>query len=260
MIWINPRGPGGAACRRPAVRGRRHALAGAVAAGLAAAGCSGPDLDLRPEIGLAQEDQAYAPAALDHAVRSFVGDGGSLLGGAGSGGAGGGGGLLDGTVAYTTRSSWETTLGLVAQRPLSPGWQVEGRLRTGQGRGRHFLPAGAGVFKDPIDIVADTRFAEAEAVLVRRIGQSLLPGDLSVAAGVGTRYVDSRLRIDSALLALDTRYRQRLDYATLGTRYHVPVMRGRAALALFAEGRSHGDDTALLRGGAALSMALPRGR
>lgn len=207
-----------------------------------------------------QEDQGYARAAVDHAVDSFLGDWAVRPGGGAGGGPGGGGS----TPTYRTDRSFETTVGIRARRQLGARWRLEGVLRGGRGHGRHFLPEGAGIFKDPITIAADTRFAEAEAMITHRFGPGVLPdalpGSVSVSAGLGVRQVYSRMRINSALLAVDTRHSQRLEFGKLGARYHVPLARGTGELALFAEARSHSGDSGSLRTGAQLILSLSRSR
>lgn len=221
-------------------------------------GCTGGNL--HPEITVMQEDQGYAPAAIDHAVDSFLGDWRARAGSGAGGGFGGGGS----TPAYRTQRSLETAFGIRARQQLDPRWQLEGVIRGGRGQGRHFLPHGAGIFKDPITIAADTRFAEAEAAITHRLGPGFLPeavpGSVSVSAGLGVRQVHSRMRINSALLAIDASLRQRLEFAKLSAQYHLPLVRGAGELALFAEARGHGRDSGTLRGGARLILSLSRPR
>ncbi len=258
MIWINVRFSlrvTASAASRGANRWPVRAIM-LLFVGVGLGGCA--QVSLHPEVTLAQEDPGYAPAAVDHAVDSFLGDWG-----AGGGGAAGGGiGSVGGTPDYRTEKSLETTIGLRVRRRLDPGWELEGAIRGGRGQGRHALPGGAGVFKDPISIAAETGFAEAEAMITRRLGPGVLPealpGSLSLSAGLGVRQVSSRMRIDSALLAIDTSHRQRLEFGTLGARYEVPFARGGGTLALFFEARGHGRDSGLLRGGARLILSRPR--
>lgn len=238
------------------------ALTGGIGVLMLLAACAVPRPDGGPEPAFAlrgaQADLGYGPGALDRAVARFMAPSGAappsegLFPASGSGRAAGRP-RLRADLDYSALDGQELALAAGVVQGLTHGWQAQYMLRAGAGRARYLLPAGqlrvplgsiAVIIDEPIALQANARFLEAEALALRNL-PSPFPGQITLGAGAGLRVTQSRLRVTSGLLAIDSRHRQSQPYAVVQARYRPPRLPAQA----FFEGRAYGRDTAGLRAG-----------
>lgn len=223
-----------------------------------------PEGDLETSFALrgAQADLGYGPAALDRAAARFMAPSGAdtpsggLFSSPGSGADSGASAprpRLRSDLDYSALHGQDLAIAVGAVQGFTQGWHARYMLRAGQGRVRYIIPAGqlrvpvgnvAVIIDEPIAMQADARFMEAEALALRAL-PGPLSGQIILGAGAGLRVTQSRLRVTSGLLAIDSRHRQGQPYALVQARYHLPHLPAQT----FFEGRAYGRNAAGLRAG-----------
>ncbi|MEQ9696151.1 hypothetical protein [Shimia sp. SDUM112013] len=160
----------------------------------------------RTEMFLRSDEQAHVPAALEAAILSFVGNGGSsqaedipsdFLTQPRPAAAGGG----SSRVTYEQSRSRRVGGRLVGAARISGPLYFEGSAMMAYGQSNYRLPNGAGVLVQGIDIRFRTLSAELGATVVYR--DSLFGSvPVSVGLGGGVLHAYTRTRVDSPVLRI----------------------------------------------------------
>lgn len=223
-----------------------RAVALTVAIAFAVAGC-GPDLRGYRAFDLAVGDTSRVDLALESAVQSFLdipsgGRGGGTS--AGSSGASSGGSIFDtgGGTRIDRGRARKTGVVLGARQPVGKRGHLSHELGLFRLSSDYGLPDGAGVLTDPILVRFDTTAVSAET----RYLHPLWPGGSHVPqgiAGAGLQLAHTRVRLDSALLAVDHSSTALDPFLSLGL--HVPIVgTARASIGIQVVGRIYGPERA----------------
>ncbi|PHO02809.1 hypothetical protein CSC82_16740 [Rhodobacteraceae bacterium 4F10] len=172
------------------------------------------------DVFLRSDEQAHVPAALEHAINSFVGVGGSSVASqipsdfltrsrsASSSSSG------STRVTYTQSRSRRFGGRVTAAAALSGPLSFEGSGLLAYGQSNYELPNGAGVHIQGIDIRFRTVSAELDAALSY---QATLFGSvpLKLSAGAGVFHAHTKTSVDSPILRIRESNRDTIPFAMM---------------------------------------------
>lgn len=181
----------------------------------------------RTEVFLRSDELAHIPPALEHAILSFVGDGGSSVAeeipsdfltrprstpsSSGS----------SSRVAYTQSRSRRFGGRLVATTPITGTFDFVGSAMLAYGQSDFRLPNGAGVLTEGIDIRFRTISTELDAV-VSYHAKMFGTVPVTVAAGGGVLHAYTRTSVDSPILLIKESNRDTIPFAALKLGMRLP--------------------------------------